>query len=363
MTRVYVVGAGPAGCWVARRLTESGHEVTLITGRGPKLARERFGECLVYYGLGPGGSARYSMGNLGFWGPKRLERRFRRALADLSVPVERAPDDVLNDLDLELERAARDLGLEVERTPKAIDFERCTGCGRCLKCPEGAKWNPMREVPDGVEVIEDHCLELRASSGRVTELVLEERRLEVSEDDAVVLSAGCPGTPDLLRRSGVEIDAPLFADLYVHVIADLEARPGLQMPVIVHEDEFMISPHRTSRHPDRYALMVKIRDELAGSVAERRKPVTAADATRIAEGCALAGELLRELGARVETVTRPAGAHPGGALAERLDREYGLEGFENLHVVDVNALDEALGRPTIGAILALAEDFADRWSG
>ncbi len=363
MTRVYIVGAGPAGCWIARRLTESGHRVTLITGRGPRLVRERFDECLVYYGLGPGGSARYSMGNLGFWGPKRLERRFQRAITDLSTPIERPPDDVLTDHDLRLERAARDLGLKAERAPKAIDFNRCTGCGRCLECPHRAKWDPTRELPDDVEVIEDHCLELRTASGRVTELILERRRLRLDEDDAVVLSAGCPGTPDLLRRSGIETDAPLFADLYVHVVSNLRTPPGLQMPVIVHEDEYMLSPHRTSRHPDRYALMVKIRDELTGSVAERRKPVTAADATRLAEGCALAGELLRELGAHVETVTRPAGAHPGGALAERLDREYGLEGFENLHVVDVNALNEALGRPTIGAILALAEDFTDRWPG
>ncbi|WP_456455325.1 GMC family oxidoreductase N-terminal domain-containing protein [Methanopyrus sp.] len=358
--KVYIVGAGPSGCWVARRVNEMGYDVTVITHPENRLQSERFGHYRVYYGEGLGGSARYSMGNFWFWGPEGLRRPFERVLRDMTCEVRRTPDSVISNLDIEFEEAAEDVGLEPEHMPKSVHFDLCDGCGECLECPRNAKWVPQDELPEGVSVLRDECIRFEFSGGKAAAIVLRSQTVELETDDIVVLCAGCPGTPRLLERSGIDADGPLFVDAYIHVVSDLEAEPGIQMPIIVDMDEYILSPHRTSAYEGKYSIMVKIADELSGDVISGEKPISVRETELFAEGCAVAGEIISRMGGRVRAVTEPSGAHPGGTLSDRVDNRYALEGYDNVYVVDANVLPEPLGKPPVGAILAMAEDFCDK---
>ncbi len=358
--KVYIVGAGPSGCWIARRAHEMEYDVTVITHPEDRLRSERFGHYRVYYGEGLGGSAKYSMGNFWFWGPERLRRSFERVLRDMVCEVRRTPDSVTSDLDVEFEETAEDVGLEPERMPKSVRFDLCDGCGECLECPRNAKWVPQNEIPESVSVLREECVRLEFSGGRATAIVLRSRTVEIGTDDILVLCAGCPGTPRLLERSGMNARGPLFVDAYVHVVSDLDVEPGIQMPVMIDMDEYMLSPHRTSVYEGKYAVMVKISDELSGDVIKGEKPIGARETGLFAEGCAVAGEIISRMGGRVRAVTEPSGAHPGGTLYDRVDEGYALEGYDNVYVVDANVLPEPLGKPPVGVIMAMAEDFCDK---
>ncbi len=352
MVRVTVVGAGPGGCWVTRRLVEAGHEVSLIVPSERHLERVDVGPLEVLVGEGPGGGAVYSMGNLEFHGPDCLEGAFRSVIEDISTPVSETPDWVLSGLDLEVEEAAAEVAerreLGISRTFKAVDFSSCDGCGRCLECPRGAKWDPWVDVPEGVDVVE----------GRVESVdpegvaVLEDG--DVVRGDRLVLAAGAFGSYDLLRRAGLVGDSGFFVDPYVHVVSDSRWEPSIQMGWKLVGDGFNVYPHATSGARGRYCLMVKVADGVSGSVGSRRKLLEGETVRRIAEGVAVAVEVLREAGLGVEGVVGPAAAHPGGSLASF------VEGFRvpstNVWVSDSSVLDRAPGAPPIGWILAVAEE-------
>ncbi len=351
---VVIVGAGPGGCWAARRLAEAGADVTLIVPPDRRLERVNVGPLDVLIGEGPGGGAAFSMGNLEFHGPETLEPAFRRVAEDISVPVSQTPDWVLSDLDLEVEEAAVAVaerrGLRVSRTFKAVDFGSCDGCGRCLECPRGAKWDPWVEVPDDVNVVEGRAVSL----DRDGVVALEDG--DTVRGDRTVLAAGAFGSHDLLRGAGLVGDSGFFVDPYVHVVSSEGWEPSIQMGWKVVGDGFNVYPHATSEAEGRYCLMVKVADGVSGSVASRRKPLEGGTVRRLAEGVSVAVEVLLEAGLGVEGVVGPAAAHPGGSLAGCIEG-YRVPGT-NVWVSDSSVLDRAPGAPPVGWILAVAETVA-----
>jgi ferredoxin len=191
----------------------------------------------------------------------------------------------------------------------------CRHCGRCvLGCPYGAKWDSRRYLDEaiarGANLVTGCRVErLAVRGGRVTGVVSRgPRGRREHPADLVVLAAGGLGTPAILQRSGIGCEP---------------------RPFVVQRDHHILSPYfdwfsflvnPTWRHPakDLVGMMVKLADEPDGSVTGPRihKTLTDLDRRRLADGVALATDVLGHFGAAAEDIvlgTVNAG-HPGGML-------------------------------------------------
>jgi choline dehydrogenase-like flavoprotein len=277
----------------------------------------------------------------------------------------------------------REMGLDPRPTPKMVDYDRCTGCGRCvLGCPRGAKWDSRRfldvALANGATLV---------SSCRVERVVLESGRaigVEARQGlsrrffpaDLVVLAAGGLGTPVILGNSGIECDPTLFVDPVLCVaanVADSRQDREIPMPFVSQREGFILSPYfdylsyffnRAWRGPgtDILAVMIKLADSNQGSVSARevKKGLTPQDRARLHEGIEVCTEILTRFGARREEVflgTINAG-HPGGTLpltaAERETLHAGRLP-PNVYVADATLIPKSLGNPPILTIIALAK--------
>jgi choline dehydrogenase-like flavoprotein len=277
----------------------------------------------------------------------------------------------------------QEMGLDPRPTPKMVDYDRCTGCGRCvLGCPRGAKWDSRRfldvALANGATLV---------SSCRVERVVLESGRaigVEARQGlsrrffpaDLVVLAAGGLGTPVILGNSGIECDPTLFVDPVLCVaanVADSRQDREIPMPFVSQREGFILSPYfdylsyffnRAWRGPgtDILAVMIKLADSNQGSVSARevKKGLTSQDRARLHEGIEVCTEILTRFGARREEVflgTINAG-HPGGTLpltaAERETLHAGRLP-PNVYVADATLIPKSLGNPPILTIIALAK--------
>jgi choline dehydrogenase-like flavoprotein len=285
--------------------------------------------------------------------------------------------------------AAARVGFEMSPMPKFIDFTRCTQCALCeLSCSTGAVWSAGAAVQQVVDAGRAQLM----SGVTITELVLDGdaaavavgvrdgERVEIRAD-RFVLAAGGLGTPVILRRSGTAAGEALFLDLYV-VVYGQNPRFGVarEIPmtaVYASPDEaFVIAPYvdldvahavhakklaRWLPHGNLYGLMVKIADDLDGSVASDgkvHKRLTPADHERLERGVAIAKRILLESGVHPDTLalTGTRGAHPGGTAGYRavVDEDFRVKGTRNVYVADASLLPEALGKPPIVTVMALA---------
>jgi choline dehydrogenase-like flavoprotein len=277
----------------------------------------------------------------------------------------------------------QEMGLDPRPTPKMVDYDRCTGCGRCvLGCPRGAKWDSRRfldvALANGATLV---------SSCRVERVVLESGRaigVEARQGlsrrffpaDLVVLAAGGLGTPVILGNSGIECDPTLFVDPVLCVaanVADSRQDREIPMPFVSQREGFILSPYfdylsyffnRAWRGPgtDILAVMIKLADSNQGSVSARevKKGLTSQDRARLHEGIEVCTEILTRFGARREEVflgTINAG-HPGGTLPLTAAERETLHASRlppNVYVADATLIPKSLGNPPILTIIALAK--------
>ena len=107
--------------------------------------------------------------------------------------------------------------------------------------------------------------------------------------------------------------------------------------------------------------MVKLADEPVGWVTGRRvhKTLTDLDRRRLAEGVALATEILGRFGAAPEDVVLGAvNGHPGGMLLPTRDSAASFHDARlpgNVYVADASLFPESLGNPPILTIIAMAK--------
>ena len=201
----------------------------------------------------------------------------------------------------------------------------------------------------------------------------------------VVVAAGSIGSPQLLQASGVgSIGEGFFCDPLITVfgaaegirnIGEIPMTAGVHLP----DEGYMMTdlplpaatyrllaatalrPDRLHAHASTLAIMVKIRDEIAGRVAGRkmRRVFGPAEREKLASGHRRATEILRHAGARHIFKSRITAAHPGGSvrIGEHVDANLQTE-YEGLYVCDCSVIADAWGLPPVLTLVSLAKRLA-----
>jgi choline dehydrogenase-like flavoprotein len=275
-------------------------------------------------------------------------------------------------------------------------------CGaRCmLGCRCGAKWNAAEWVDEAVA--NGAVLRTRAHVERVTidggEATGVEGRLAGGpfrvRAKTVVVAAGGIGSPRLLQASGLREAGEgmtMDATLMVYGFARDEgsgreppmtwsyedAAAGYMLSTLV--DPWLLYPLMAGLKDPRLALswprwghvlgvMIKLKDDVSGGVfADGRisKPLTPCDRERLAQAEEACRRILVRAGADPSSIfsTPLRGTHPSGTvrIGTHVDRELATPA-RNLYVCDASVFPEALDRPTVLTIVALAKRLAKHLS-
>ncbi len=354
-----------------------------------RIGRTRRGMVLVR-GLGTGGTTTLATANALRLdaGLKRLGIDLDEEFAELAreVPVSTAHRERWNATTRRLYDVFGNMGLEPQPLPKMRRRETCGNCGRCvLGCPSGAKWDSREflneAVARGALVVTGRPVrEVLIENGRAVGVVAGGRgRREVIKADVVVLAAGGLGTPDILQRSGVACEPGLFVDPVLCVAAPWP-KAGLDrdipMPFAAERGPYILSPYfdYLSYFFNRdwppgpgniLSLMIKLADAGEGTVRDGRveKDLQPRDTEALGQAVALCVDILGRMGAGKGEMffgTLNAG-HPGGMLPLTSAEAVTLRSPrlpENLYIADASLLPEALGKPPILTIMALAKKIA-----
>ena len=396
---IAIVGTGAGGGLLARELAKNGKEV-IIFEKGPYIESK---DAFKYYNKYPeeidllattcvGGSTIVAMGNM----VRALDEELHQFGIDLTKEYEYV-EELLNVHELDDSHigrgsqlfldAAKELGLNVSKMPKAISEEKCIQCGKCaFGCPVNAKWSSKDFVDEAVEAGATLITE-----AEVTDIVLcnlkacgikytKDNEETLVRTDKIILCAGAIGSPAILKNVGLTgIARDLFFDPFVTVggyLKDINFNTEVQMAGLVVGKNFVLSPHFSSfiresityddvEDKDILSIMVKIPDEAKGYVHSDgfvNKVNTITDIRYLAEGVATAGYILEKAGVDPKTIgsTVYRGAHPGGTapIGKVVDSNLETEIY-NLFVCDASVLPIAPGKPPILTILALSKRLAD----
>ena len=270
-------------------------------------------------------------------------------------------------------------------------------CGaRCLLgCRCGAKWTAAEFVDDAVAagatlrtrarvnrvVVEDGAVV--GVAGRAADGAFEVRA------SRVILAAGGLGTPMLLRTAGIDAGRGVAMDTTVMVYGsgrvpgmggdppmtwsatdpDLDVMystlldPWLMYPIIMAM-KGAAWPLTWPRWGRTLGVMIKVRDEVSGGIDERgrvSKGLTAAEGKRLDRAEQVARRVLIAAGCDADSIIRTPlrGTHPSATarIGDTVDTELRTS-VRGLYVCDASVFPEALGRPTVLTILALARRLA-----
>lgn len=394
-----IVGTGAGGGLLARELAKNGKKVVILE-KGPYIDSKDAFNYYDKYASGVdllsttcvGGSTAVSMANM----VRALDEELHEFGIDLTNEYEYVEQLVgVHELDdshigrgtqLFLD-AARDLGLDVVKMPKAIREEECIQCGKCaFGCPVNAKWTAKDFVDEAVEagaeliceaeVIDIILCNMEASGVKY----VKDHEEHLIKTDKIILCAGAIQTPIIMKNMGLTgIGREIFFDPFVTVggyLKDINFNTEVQMAALVKGKNFVLSPHFSSfikgnidnpdvDDKDILSIMVKTPDECKGYVHTDgfvRKENTIEDIRYLAEGVATAGFILEKAGVDPTTIgsTVYRGAHPGGTvkIGKALDTNLETE-IPNLYVCDASMLPVSPGKPPILTILALAKRLAD----
>jgi choline dehydrogenase-like flavoprotein len=407
-----VVGSGPGGATVARQLARRGLRVLVleqgsaaplagtlgqmakmaaVPGKGMFIQRDA---SLLVQGVTAGGSSAVNFATaaappLAMFAAHGVD--LAPALRELraELPIGPLPDALVGPMAARIMQGAHSLGLDWQKLDKMIRPQICrSGCWRCAYgCPFGAKWSAR----DFLDEAGKHGAQL-LDRAKVLRVVLENGRAagvdfmrdgEPQRANAriVVLAGGGVGSPRLLYSSGLRARTSSFFDdpviAVMGTVDDLDGGAEVPMAAGVRYDAdgitladmtlpqpmyqgFTAQAGRLDRlfaHKRTLTLMVKIRDEIGGSIGPRwaSKPLQPADRQKLDTGVAMTRDILAAAGATHVFQSRHFAAHPGGSvrIGDGVDSDLQATGAANLFVCDASVIPEAWGLPPTLTLLCL----------
>ncbi|AZP11899.1 GMC family oxidoreductase N-terminal domain-containing protein [Undibacterium parvum] len=414
---VIVIGSGPGGATVAREMARQGQRVLIlergsnapltgklsqmaaiaaIPGRGAYFNRDA---SLLVQGVTAGGSSAINFATamappLPLFDAYGVDLRAALSALQSELPLAPLPDNLLGPAAQQLLQAARSLGHNWQKLDKMIYPSLCrTGCWRCVYgCPYGAKWSARnfleQAIADGAEMLTGATVRkiLQQDSTAVGVEYQHEGRLQRVYAGRIVLAAGGIASPQLLHASGLlAAGASHFSDPVVAVMGSLQGlHAGAEVPMAagMHLPEagimladmslprpmyqaFAMQVGRFDRllaHQKTLTLMVKIRDQIGGSIGTRwvNKSLQAEDQQKLRHGVALANTILRQAGATQIFKSWHFAAHPGGSIRIGAGVDSDLQSStKNLFVCDASVIPTAWGLPPTLTLLCLGKRLAD----
>jgi choline dehydrogenase-like flavoprotein len=324
------------------------------------------------------------------------------AEAEAELEVAPLPAGMRGAASTRLAEAAGDAGYAFSPQPKFMSPARAPrfpgACGaRCmLGCRCGAKWSAAEWVDEAVALGAE--LRTRARAERVAVDGGEATGVEGRIGGApfrvrartVVVAAGGIGTPRLLQVSGLrEAGEGLTMDATRMVYGFVRERgtgreppmtwsyedPAASFMLSTLVDPWLLYPIMAALAGPRHALtwprwgnvlgvMIKLKDEVSGGVfpdGAIRKPLMPRDQERLAHAEEVCRKILVRAGAEPSSIFRTPlrGTHPSGTvrIGTHVDRDLATP-VRGLYVCDASVFPEALDRPTVLTIVALAKRLA-----
>jgi choline dehydrogenase-like flavoprotein len=303
------------------------------------------------------------------------------------LPIAPLSDELVGPVASSVMESARQLGYDWQKLDKILFQDRCAP-GRY---PPQARWTTrysLREaVSRGAVVVPEAEVRRVLFDGRRVRGVgyVKNRAVHEALAPRVIVSAGGIGSPQLLQRSGLEsIGEGFFCDPLVTVfgtaegienIGEFPMAAGIHLP----DEGYMMTDlplpkssyqglaatalrfDRLFAHKSSLAVMVKIRDEIAGRVhpGKLRRVFGPSEREKLASGTRRATDILRNAGATKIFKSRVAAAHPGGTvrIGQHVDSNLQTE-REGLYVCDCSVIADPWGLPPVLTLISLAKRLA-----
>jgi choline dehydrogenase-like flavoprotein len=408
-----VIGSGPGGASVARELAQRRMRVLIleqgsaaplqgtltqmagiaaVPGKGAFMHRDA---SLLVSGITLGGSSAINFATaapppLAMFAAHDIDLAPALAVLRAELPMAQLPDELIGPMARRIQHGALAQQLAWQKLEKMIRPQICrTGCWRCVYgCPFGAKWTARDFI--------DEAMQLGAAlidRAQVDSVIVEQGRatgVRYRRDGAqhqvmganVIVAAGGIGTPRLLHRSGLHpASSSFFSDPVVAVMGQVDDIDGgaevpmaaglyLQQEGIALADMTLPRPmyqafaaqvgrvDRLLAHAQTLSIMVKIRDDIGGSVGPRwvDKRLTAADRRKLASGVEIARGILRASGAKKIFKSWHFAAHPGGSVRIGAGVDRNLQtATANLYVCDASVIPQPWGLPPTLTLLCLGK--------
>jgi choline dehydrogenase-like flavoprotein len=404
-----VVGSGAAGGTLARELALRGQRVLVLEkGKGepsPDSKIEPAGKPNLVFvgrgvpivrGIGVGGTTMLFFNTI--WDPPfdyfrslGIDLRAEAEETRKELPVAPLSDELMGPVAHRVMQSARELGYAWNKLDKAIFQDRCAPG----HYPHRARWNTRyyleEAVAHGARVVAGAEVQrILLDGGRARGVAFTERGTQrEASASRVVSAAGGIGSPQLLQASGIgSVGKGFFCDPLIAVMgtaAGVENVGEFPMAAGVHleEDGYMMTDlplprvsysmmastalrfDRLLAHRSTLAVMVKIRDDIAGRVSARklRRIFGPEERAKLASGYRRASEILRHAGARKIFKSRVVAAHPGGSvrIGEHVDANLQTE-VEGLYVCDCSVIADPWGLPPVLTLISLAKRLAKHLS-
>lgn len=340
--------------------------------------------------------------------PAWLKKRYKVDIDDYveqtinELDIRPLPDELLGQASKRIMGAGISLGYKWEPLMKFIKPARAAkfDCGaKCmLGCRCGAKWTANEYVDDavaaGCELITEAKVDSLLIEGKLAGGVrgkIKKRTPFEVKADVVVLAAGGIGTPIIMQNSGFfDAGNGLAVDTTTMVYGVSKYKGNASetpMTVAYTDDEngYMLSalidpwlyypiimfakgiryPFTWVNYPRTMAIMIKVKDEISGGITVEgkiSKPTTPQDRYRLNHASIVCREILIKAGCDPDSIfVGPLrGTHPCGTvkIGEMLDTNLQTE-VKNLYVCDASSFPEALDRPPVVTIIALAKRLSD----
>ncbi len=385
-----IIGSGVGGGTVFKELNKKypDKKILLIEkGDKPKYTVEGK-EVQIIYLNGIGGSSVYSVGNAlrvdltPFGINKKLcNEIYDRIEQELNVnPVP------LNFIDIYSKKL---LEFNFIRTPKFIEFKKCTRCGMCASRLCDAKWTPLCYLKEknenstllyNVKVINIRKNEEGLFS--IETIDIKNNKKRTFNGKKVIVSGGGINSPRILKNilDNENIGKNLFIDTFITiggVIDNANLNNSIPMSIYKKYNGFIISSHYSNllynevkkekkeknlNNSKIYGLMIKIKDENNGIVGTDYvyKNISKKDNILLSKGIKEASNLLNNLEIYNIYKTIPRGSHPSGtcAVGKVVNKDLETE-IEGLYVCDSSVFPKSLGIPPILGIIALGKKLSN----